>query len=838
MTALLTWAETDFFRLAEMSGGAVACLVLSSAAWAIFYYLRCSKRIPYLLLLLVLARLLLPVELSSPFSLFNTDFGQALLEHYTLPADAQIGDSEFASQGTAAFDAARASGVPAQRYGGRGLSYVVYTQDEAGAIRPAKTFRETYGQLCGGVWLLGFTVMMLYGIFGTLRLKRRVSQATRLSPGVYESDRISSPFILGLFRPRIYLPLGLDDRQRDLILCHERAHIRWGDVQIKALFYLAMCLHWFNPFLWLWYFRLLPEVMEEACDQSVLRQLGEACRADYSQALLAFGQKRPRQYAMTVAFGENDLKDRIRLILKGKLPWRWLTAVAALVVGVCAVTMGTDAVSRPFTAVFAEIQGDSIGFSPQFGDSVGSAVLELEYWSGDGLLSRTQLFSWEDTQLPAVEKSGLSMDFQQVQSTLTCQFFQGETASSAALDVPESAAKDFLPASGLPRDLCRSRAEDGTLLLLCRVWGSVSLPLTEAAADPVLEPGSACLLLRLRLSPSVLPDALFTWADLWPAGAEAGDMTLFDGDSSKRAENSEKTGIFSALQSLSFTEQTRLGFGIPLDRGDDLEIDLALTGQPGRTLRLVLSENALSVLDSGTGQLVRWSCPPMVLAPVRARVLEALGESYRSPALYDLPQTVGNTNHGWTLAGALPQLDAWLYADAMDALRLLYQGQWQPYLSSADRAALVSFSQLPRSDGEVTLVMLHAPQNAGNWADLCTPADDPAEVCFAADSLDYYLPVQLGETWTPQASSFFLEIADQSFDFPLFSGEDRAEHGEYGDLNFSLDEKGLHFTAVYSARIFTGEDSALRPCLRVSGTALPDGAGELTLDDLSIEPLG
>lgn len=197
MTALLTWAETVFFRLAEMSGGAVACLVLSCAAWAIFYYLRCSKRIPYLLLLLVLARLLLPVELSSPYSLFNTDLGQALLAHYTLPADAQIGDSEFASQGTAAFDAARASGVPAQRYGSRGFSYVVYTQDEAGAIRPAKTFRETYGQLCGGVWLLGFTVMMFYGIFGTLRLKRRVSQATRLSPGVYESDRISSPFILG-----------------------------------------------------------------------------------------------------------------------------------------------------------------------------------------------------------------------------------------------------------------------------------------------------------------------------------------------------------------------------------------------------------------------------------------------------------------------------------------------------------------------------------------------------------------------------------------------------------------------------------------------------------------
>ncbi len=838
MTALLTWAEDVFFRLAEMSGGAVACLVLSSAAWAVIYYLRCSKRIPYLLLLLVLVRLLVPAALPSRWSVFNTDFGEALRAHYTLPADSDVGDTEFASEGTADFDAARASGIPAQRYDGRGFSYVTYTVDEAGSIRPARTFRETYGKLCGGVWLLGFTALLCYGIFGTLRLKKRVAQATLLSPGVYESDRITSPFILGLLRPRIYLPLGLDARQRELILCHEWAHIRWGDVQIKALFYLAMCLHWFNPFLWLWYFRLLPEVMEEACDQSVLRQMGESVRADYSQSLLAFGQKRPRQYAMTVAFGENSLKDRIRLILKGKLPRRWLTVLAAVAAVVCAVTLGTDAVSRPTTTVSAEKSGNSIRFSPLFGDNAGSAVLELDYWTGEGLISRTRLFSWADTQLPGVEESGISFDLQQVQSTLTCQLSQGENTASAALDVPEGTAKNFLPGDDLPASLCRSREKDGTLLLLCRVWGTESLPLTAAAEDPVLEAGSVCLLLRLRLSPSVLPDTLLTWDDLWPAGAEAAGMTLFHGDSVKTADNSEMDNLFAALQALPFTEQTLLGEKIALARGDDPEIELTLTGQPARTLRLVLGETSITALDSGTGKQVRWGCEPMALAGVRARVLDALGESYLSPDLYDLPQTVGNAQNGWTLEGALPQTDAWLYADASGALRLLYRGQLRPWLSFSDGEAFVSLSQLPRTDGKVTLVMLYRPQDAGLWADLCTPEDDPAEVYFAADALDYYLPVQLGESWTPEGGSFFLDVQDRRFDFPLAEGEDRAELGEYDELSFSLDEKGLHFTASYSARIFRGEDSTLRPCLRVSGTALPDGKGELILNDVLVEPLG
>lgn len=177
------------------------------------------------------------------------------------------------------------------------------------------------------IWAFGVLVLCLYALISYLRLKRRVSTAVWAEGGLWESDRIDGPFVLGFFPPKIYLPLGLPEATRDYVVLHERTHIRRLDHLVKALSFLALALHWFNPVLWLAWV-LACRDMEAACDESLLKDYPLDGRKRYSSALLTLAAVKPM--GVPLAFGENDVKNRIRNVLKEKRPAEWLIACCVL----------------------------------------------------------------------------------------------------------------------------------------------------------------------------------------------------------------------------------------------------------------------------------------------------------------------------------------------------------------------------------------------------------------------------------------------------------------------------------------------------------------------------
>lgn len=195
--------------------------------------------------------------------------------------------------------------------------------------------------LAACVWLAGIAALLLYAAVSALRLRLRVRTAVRLEGKVYQSEFVSSPFILGVIRPRIYLPFGLEAGAQAMVLAHERAHLRRGDQLWKPLGYLILAAYWFNPLCWLAYILFCRDI-EAACDEKVVRELGEGCKAAYSRALLACSVPRKLITACPLAFGETGVKARIRSVLNYKKPAFWLVLAAVLASVAVAVCFLTD----------------------------------------------------------------------------------------------------------------------------------------------------------------------------------------------------------------------------------------------------------------------------------------------------------------------------------------------------------------------------------------------------------------------------------------------------------------------------------------------------------------
>ena len=194
--------------------------------------------------------------------------------------------------------------------------------------------------LAGWVWLIGLGAMLLYALVSYLRLRRRVSVSLHIQDNIYLCDAISSPFILGVVKPRIYLPSGLDEVQQQNVLSHERAHLARRDHWWKPLGFALLAVYWFNPVLWLAY-TLLCRDIELACDERVIRTMDESAVKTYSTVLLACSMPRKAVITCPLAFGEVGVKERVRNALHYKKPAFWVVAASVavcVVVAVCFLT--------------------------------------------------------------------------------------------------------------------------------------------------------------------------------------------------------------------------------------------------------------------------------------------------------------------------------------------------------------------------------------------------------------------------------------------------------------------------------------------------------------------
>ena len=302
---------------------------------------RAPRQVLCLLWLVVFARLLIPVSLESPLSIVpeaRPAQGQLYLPQQDAgqqPANPVTPTAPVQNPGQAVNPVISNPNPPALTLPG----------DEAPAVPPPEAPAPfPWRAVITGVWLAGGAAMGSYGLISYLRLRRRLFGAIRAKDGAWEHPAVDSPFILGMLRPRIYLPAGLAGQARGFILCHERAHLRRLDHIVKPVCWAALALHWFNPLVWAAYV-LMSRDIEAACDEAVVRQLGPQVKADYSYTLLALATGRRLPAPSPLAFDEGDAKGRIKHVLGYRRPALWVIVVSSIAAVLAAVCLLTDPVS-------------------------------------------------------------------------------------------------------------------------------------------------------------------------------------------------------------------------------------------------------------------------------------------------------------------------------------------------------------------------------------------------------------------------------------------------------------------------------------------------------------
>lgn len=243
---------------------------------------------------------------------------------------------------------------------------------------------DVFFRICTAVWLLGMAAMIAYGLISYLRLRKKLSVSLRQDGRIYICDEISSPFVLGLCRPRIYLPSSLSPAAKPYVLAHEQAHLRHGDAWWKLFGFLLLSVYWFHPLVWAAY-ALFCRDLEMACDERAVKGMDDRQRKDYACTLLLCAAPKGSFSVCPVAFSQNSIKARIRNLLQKKNARLWaglLALIAALVVILCFATNPKSAkipvtsVSSTFSetdaldAIILDADSNQILYSQSTGDLV------------------------------------------------------------------------------------------------------------------------------------------------------------------------------------------------------------------------------------------------------------------------------------------------------------------------------------------------------------------------------------------------------------------------------------------------------------------------------------
>lgn len=318
-----------FIQVLDMSK--TASLVILVVILARFFLKRAPKVFSYALWGIVLFRLLCPITIEVPVSVLPkmTSVGQG----YSLSEEeiSVLGATEAAYQ--AVGDALN---------GGLGIQHIRTTQKtESGMTYYVTSDWWSVWILFGQyVWVVGMVFLLLRSVVSFSKLRKQTEVSIHIKDNIYLADDVQAPFVMGLFRPRIYLPGNLQEKEQEYIILHEQHHIRRGDILWKTLAFVALMLHWFNPLVWL-AFVMAAKDMEMSCDEAVLRTMGGEVRADYSASLLALATGRKVFSGTPLAFGEGDTKERIHNLSKWKKPVIGVViagVVICVILGICLLT--------------------------------------------------------------------------------------------------------------------------------------------------------------------------------------------------------------------------------------------------------------------------------------------------------------------------------------------------------------------------------------------------------------------------------------------------------------------------------------------------------------------
>ena len=233
------------------------------------------------------------------------------------------------------------------------------------------------------IWIFGMIALALYTAISYWRLCRKVDTAVRYKDNIFQSENVSFPFVLGIIKPRIYLPFKMNGQYLEHVVAHEQAHICRKDHWWKPLGFLLLMIHWFNPLMWLAYVLLCRDI-ELACDEKVIKELGNEQRGDYTQALVACSINRRMIAACPLAFGEVSVKERVKSVMNYKKPAFWVIIISVIVCVGVAVCFLTNPKQDSYTLRIVVPAGSQEKFV-YTDEEVSTIRNSIKIWSGDGL---------------------------------------------------------------------------------------------------------------------------------------------------------------------------------------------------------------------------------------------------------------------------------------------------------------------------------------------------------------------------------------------------------------------------------------------------------------------
>ncbi len=306
-----------FIKILNMSFAAGYCII---AVIVLRFLLRKQAKIfSYILWSVVLFRLICPVSISSAYSLFRMDTNIISQENIDRWAVANLNQNNVTDDAIPT--------LPTQINADN--IQVSYINTDIQEMSRNTWVNEAF-VVASWIWVVGVALLILYSIVATLRMRYFLKNAIYIEKNIYEAEGIDTPFVFGIIRPRIYIPAYINEDEKKYVLTHEEIHIARRDYLVKILAYLVVCLHWFNPLVWV-AFILMENDMEMSCDEAVLRKLGENVKKEYSRSLLSLSVERKLFQGSPLAFGEGNVKGRIQNIL-GYHKRAFLTVVLAVAI--------------------------------------------------------------------------------------------------------------------------------------------------------------------------------------------------------------------------------------------------------------------------------------------------------------------------------------------------------------------------------------------------------------------------------------------------------------------------------------------------------------------------